>query len=206
MKKCRDCLIDKNCDEFYKRSSSSDGLYSYCKICTSIQSKKIYEKYQIKRLQENQRYKLENKEKLCSYSRDYYWKNRDKVLKNTKEYRENNKTKISQRQALSRLQDSDRFKKNRDKHKAWSSKNRDWINEYQRLWYQKNKEKRRAHVILNRALLKGLILRPENCSECKKTCKPDGHHENYSNPLAVIWVCRSCHSRKSPRTVMKCLS
>lgn len=34
VKQCRRCKKDKFFDEFYKLASSSDGLRSYCKICT----------------------------------------------------------------------------------------------------------------------------------------------------------------------------
>jgi len=45
------------------------------------------------------------------------------------------------------------------------------------------------------AIERGKIVRPDVCSACGKVCKPDGHHEDYSKPLEVMWLCRSCHKR-----------
>jgi hypothetical protein len=50
-----------------------------------------------------------------------------------------------------------------------------------------------AHRRVNRAVLEGLLLRPRHCSKCGAEAKPDAHHENYDEPLAVQWLCRSCH-------------
>lgn len=152
------------------------------------------------RLAVNREYKRKNKEKLNEQAKEYYWKNREKQLKKRAEYRKKNKDKISLRESLKRISDKDRFERNNKKHLEWSKNNRERLNEWQRDWYQKNKEKRRAHVILNRAVNSGKIQRPNNCSQCNKECKPDGHHEDYSRPLSIVWLCRACHSRKSPRT------
>lgn len=56
-----------------------------------------------------------------------------------------------------------------------------------------NPERRRAIYTLDNAVKDGRVIRPSKCSICNKSCTPDGHHEDYSLPLAVIWMCRSCH-------------
>lgn len=148
-------------------------------------------------------YREKNRKLLAEKARKYYYENKECVLGKRAEYREKNKEKISLKEAQKRLSDPDRFEKNKAKHFEWSSQNRERINSYQRRWYQENKEKRRAHVVLNRAVKAGSLTRPNRCSECYKICKPDGHHVDYSKPLNVIWICRACHSRKSPRTVIR---
>ncbi len=202
MKECRCCKTQKNHHEFDVRLRNSDGLYSYCKLCVKHKNKIKYEKNKISYLEKNKEYKEINREFLNEQSKEYYYRNREKQLKNREEYRKKNKEKISIKEALKRISDVDRFEKNRKRHLFWSKENREYLNEWQRNWYQKNKEKRRSHVILNRAVNSGKIMRPNNCSQCNKECKPDGHHANYSKPLDVIWLCRACHSRKSPRTVI----
>lgn len=203
MKECRCCKIEKLEDHFTKRSSNSDGLYSYCKECNRKKNKERYEKNSSVYLEKNRKYKRKNKEYLREKSKIYYEKNRKTCLEKTKLFREKNKPKISLKEAFKRLSDKDRFEKNRKSHLEWSKDNREKLNKYQRDWYQKNKEKRRAHVILNRAVNSGKVMRPKSCSECNKNCKPDGHHEDYSKPLDVVWICRACHSRKSPRTILR---
>lgn len=155
------------------------------------------------RLEKNREYKKKYKKKLLEQAKEYYQRNKEKKLAYQAQYKKKNKENISRKEAIKRLNDESRFEKNNKKHYEWSKNKRHHINEWQRQWYQKNKEKRRAHVVLHRALRAGKVMRPENCSECKKNCKPDGHHEDYSKPLDVIWICRACHSRKSPRTVIR---
>jgi hypothetical protein len=52
-----------------------------------------------------------------------------------------------------------------------------------------------ARGVLLRAVRKGDVVRPCTCSLCGIECVPDGHHEDYSKPLDVIWVCKTCHRR-----------
>lgn len=51
-----------------------------------------------------------------------------------------------------------------------------------------------AHRMIKLAIQNGDIIRPQNCEICGK---PDdlieAHHHDYSLPLDVIWLCRSCH-------------
>lgn len=154
----------------------------------------------LKNLEKNREYKRKNREKLNQQAKEYYYKNREEVLRKATIFRDKNREKISHREALKRISDKDRFEKNRQKHLSWAKENRDVLSAYQREWYQKNKEKRRAHVVLHRAINSGKIERPNICSQCSKECKPDGHHKDYNKPLEVVWLCRACHSRESPRT------
>jgi len=53
---------------------------------------------------------------------------------------------------------------------------------------------RRAHTIVLRAVRRGLISR-KPCEECGDP-KSEGHHEDYSKPLDVVWLCRTHHRRR----------
>ncbi len=55
----------------------------------------------------------------------------------------------------------------------------------------------KSHSIVHYAIKKGLLVRPDNCSECGSAAKKiEGHHENYHKPLEVIWLCKVCHRNK----------
>ncbi len=55
--------------------------------------------------------------------------------------------------------------------------------------------KHRARKKLYRAVKAGRIQRLP-CVECKDpSVKADGHHNDYTKPLEVVWMCRSCHMR-----------
>ena len=66
-------------------------------------------------------------------------------------------------------------------------------NEHNRAWFARNKEKKRANVILKRAVESGALVRPSMCSKCGERGKIEGHHADYSKPLEVEWLCTGCH-------------
>jgi hypothetical protein len=43
------------------------------------------------------------------------------------------------------------------------------------------------------ALKTGRLVRPAACDDCGTTCKPDAHHDDYTKPLEVRWLCEECH-------------
>jgi hypothetical protein len=53
----------------------------------------------------------------------------------------------------------------------------------------------RAGNAVQRAMKRGTLVRPDACEECGRACKPQGAHSDYTRPLDVRWLCRSCHSR-----------
>jgi len=58
---------------------------------------------------------------------------------------------------------------------------------------KKHPLKQKARLELNRAVKFNGLYKPDTCSDCKKYKRIEGHHEDYSKPLEVIWVCRRCH-------------
>ncbi len=56
-----------------------------------------------------------------------------------------------------------------------------------------------ARSVLQWLLEKGDLQRPSCCSFCHKSCKPDGHHDDYTKPKEVRWLCRSCHMKEHYR-------
>lgn len=65
----------------------------------------------------------------------------------------------------------------------------------------------KARKALNHAVAAGRVIR-EACCSCGNS-KAQAHHEDYSRPLDVVWLCARCHSRlhnqKHPLTKM-CVS
>lgn len=53
---------------------------------------------------------------------------------------------------------------------------------------------RAAYSSVQKALRQGVLIRPANCSSCRKECKPEAHHfKGYDFPLDVQWLCKDCH-------------
>ncbi len=72
----------------------------------------------------------------------------------------------------------------------------------QRRYRERYPEKYHARTILGNAVRDGLIIKPNRCVECGAKTKLEGHHDDYSKPLDVRWLCNSCHvdtRRKYPK-------
>lgn len=54
----------------------------------------------------------------------------------------------------------------------------------------------KARTELGNALRSGKIQSPSHCQDCGVECKPHGHHEDYSKPLDVVWLCSLCHGKR----------
>lgn len=48
----------------------------------------------------------------------------------------------------------------------------------------------RARAIATRAKALGEIVAPKECQRCAAAVRLDGHHPDYSQPLAIEWLCR----------------
>lgn len=62
-------------------------------------------------------------------------------------------------------------------------------------WRRANQTKYQAHLVVQQALNRGDLVR-QPCEVCGTTeGRIDAHHDDYSKPLDVRWLCRSHHSR-----------
>ncbi len=53
----------------------------------------------------------------------------------------------------------------------------------------------RAQAAVKQAIASGKMKRGTHCFACTATVNIDAHHEDYDEPLEVIWLCRSCHQK-----------
>ncbi len=67
--------------------------------------------------------------------------------------------------------------------------------EYQktRLAADENYAKHAARTALGYALRKGRVAKADFCTICGSDKEIEGHHEDHSKPLEVVWLCRNCH-------------
>lgn len=74
--------------------------------------------------------------------------------------------------------------------KRYYANNREKKLEYLQEWRNRNKAKMAAHSLVRSAIRKGvLVKKPCFCGETET----DAHHEDYSKPLEVQWLCRRHH-------------
>lgn len=55
--------------------------------------------------------------------------------------------------------------------------------------------KRLAHQAINNAIKDGRLVAPEKCEDCGLLTPLHGHHDDYSKPYDVRWLCQFCHSK-----------
>ena len=67
--------------------------------------------------------------------------------------------------------------------------------EYLAHYFEKNPDKHKAHGIVQRAIRAGkLTVQP--CERCGYGIGVQAHHEDYSKPLEVVWLCPPCHGER----------
>lgn len=129
-----------------------------------------------------------DREKRLASKKRYREKNKDKIREYNKEY--NKRPKVVVRK---RLYDKEYFNRPEIKEKA-----RRYAKKYakKRIKNPVEKVKIRARESLKKAVKIGKIKKPNSCSKCGKISnkeKIDGHHEDYTQPLKVEWLCKKCH-------------
>ncbi len=60
--------------------------------------------------------------------------------------------------------------------------------------YQFSTEKLKARIAVNHAIRDGKLTRPSVCESCFNERFTEAHHEDYSKPLNVEWLCKECHT------------
>ena len=60
----------------------------------------------------------------------------------------------------------------------------------------KTPEARRTHWAFYKAVVSGELQYPDACERCGRVTRDiHGHHDDYSKPLDVRWLCVVCHNR-----------
>jgi ribosomal protein S27AE len=84
-------------------------------------------------------------------------------------------------------------------HEERKARNREYRQQYPekfiasaRRWAIRNPEKRMAQNAVNNALRDGRLTKPMFCEQCSAS-PVQAHHDNYSKPLEVRWLCVDCH-------------
>lgn len=98
-----------------------------------------------------------------------------------------------------RAYDRKRFKEDprvKERHKRYQSTDhgKRAMLKAKRRYIEKNTVKRAAHIIVGNAIRDGRLNKPHSCEVCGDSPKRiHGHHDDYSKPLIVRWLCPKCH-------------
>ena len=117
-------------------------------------------------------YRNRNVVRLKIKARTWKEENRDKVNAIKRKYSRSEKGLICARKAMAKL-------------------GKPRLDERRINWRKRNKEKTHAHGRVQYAIRIGKLIK-QPCMRCG--CDSvDAHHEDYSRPLEVMWLCRKCH-------------
>lgn len=144
------------------------------KICTKCLIEKTLNNFH------NEKVKKDGKKNVCKMCIDitrkiHYAKNRDEILKKAKEYA----IKNYEKKKIRRKNNPDKL----DPIKA---------NARSRRWEVANKDKKRAHYAVRRAIKSGKLTK-KPCTVCGRYDDVEAHHEDYSKKLDVLWLCPQHH-------------
>lgn len=88
--------------------------------------------------------------------------------------------------------------------RRYSERHPDRKREQARQWAILNPTKRWCHRKLNDAIKGGHVIKDTSCQDCGTSSKRlEGHHEDYSKPLEVVWLCKTCHEHRHHGTELK---
>ncbi len=108
--------------------------------------------------------------------REYYGQNREAVLTKQRLYYGRNRESLLA------------------KDRAYYRRNRSKLLARDRAWKKSRPEVARAGALVQAAVARGR-LHQGPCEGCGSRARIDAHHDDYSKPLDVRWLCRSCHLR-----------
>ena len=165
---CTGCKIEKLFEEFGKDKKGKFGLNQKCKLCCKARSKLTIRSPEA----------IENQKKYRAE-----WQRKKRPILNAR---------LRQRYALDLEKNREQARERQKRYMA-SEKGKLKHIETQRNYVKENPEKIKASNKLRKAISFGKILRNPKCEICFIECKTHGHHEDYTKPLEVIWMCSKCH-------------
>jgi hypothetical protein len=119
----------------------------------------------------NLTYKNRHQSAIRQYNRSYRNRNKPEIRQYNRAYRKKNR----EARRLSLVQ--------------WRKNNPSHVND----WRRRNPQAYAAHQAVERAIASGILQRPGACEKCQSPVPVHAHHEDYSKPLDVQWLCADCH-------------
>ena len=87
-----------------------------------------------------------------------------------------------------------------EKNPNWKGGIRTWkptteyLKDKQRVYREKFPDKKYCHSLISDYIRNGWLTK-KPCEKCGKE-KTEAHHEDYSKPLDINWLCKSCHMKR----------
>lgn len=165
---CRRCKVEKDETQFGFLKCSKDGINPRCRQCCCDSVKRSKKSPEA----------IANKKK---YVAEWQKRNKDRNNAKCRRWYERNLEKAREMSLVA----TKKYHQTENGRKKRTQRGTDWE--------KKNPEKRSAHDRAMYAVKTGKLVRPSSCEKCCVVCKPHAHHEDYSKPLDVVWLCAKCH-------------
>ena len=141
-----------------------------------------------------------NKEKIKEYRRKYTIENKDKINSYTREWRKRkgNRKKKENKKRDDPLYYEKYYEKNKEKIKEQIKRNSKTPKGKERLRLRKERMRKKhpeKTIARNKANREIKIPQGQLCEICHKNLAVHKHHEDYSKPLEVNFLCWSCHRK-----------
>ena len=150
----------------------------------------------------------DNPKEIREYNKKYYQKNKDNPKykltkkkwkeKNPNYYKEYNKKWRTEHPNYQKEYGKKYYQEHKEK---YDLKNRGWIKrhpkrkkELQRVGQRKYKKRHPEKIEAHRKANKIKIPKGQLCQICSVKLAVERHHEDYSKPLEVLFVCNKCHN------------
>jgi len=70
-----------------------------------------------------------------------------------------------------------------------------WYMERNRYWRFQHPDRYKAQTMIGNAVRDGRIIKSKTCEICGSSSFIHAHHQDYSKPLEVVWLCAKCHGQ-----------
>lgn len=87
---------------------------------------------------------------------------------------------------VKRLEYEHRRSRNGDRRRARAVRNKRYRFEHP--------EREAAYRAIYRAVRAGRVTKPTSCQGCGKNSEVHAHHQDYQQPLNIVWLCARCHA------------
>lgn len=173
LKWCPTCSTAKPFSDFFRKAAARDGHRHQCRACEHKRQKK---------------YVAANPEKVKSWRQDRYWRDPNKARKAKRDDYYRHRTK---RINSVRAQTDPEQKREYDRQYRLRPEVQARKRERERRYKEEQRAKYRAHYTVKNALRDGRLTR-QPCEVCGLP-HGEAHHDDYSKPLEVRWLCKAHH-------------
>lgn len=147
-----------------------------CKACYKAEKEEYRAAHRVELEAKQREYRAAHRVERAAKQREYYAAHRAERMEYNREYYETRRAELMEH--------------NREYYGAHRAEQA----EYQKQYRQTHKVEQAARDAVKKAIKEGVLKRTP-CEICGSTTRVEGHHDDYSQPLDVRWLCRSHHSR-----------